>query len=256
MRRAQQAVAGRAHPEIRVGVHGQQRDVREAEQRVEEGQADQAREYEVVADEAQPLDELREDAPSVARFDLLTDVETAVERERGARGDRRQPEADRSAEGGDQDAGDRRTDHPAGLPGDRAEGDRVRQPLAIDQLRHERHPAGLVERAKAAAERGEHEQVLDTRESQHDQDEGEDQGRRRQGRRHEQEPPTTGAIGQDTGEELEHDERRALRQAEIAEMQRVARQLPRHPREGDVLRPMAEDVEDQSRPVEGVVPSS
>jgi len=212
-----------------------------------------AGEDEVPADEAQPLDELREDALSIARLDLLTDVETTVERERGARRGRRQPEADRSAEGRDQHPGDRRADHPAGLPGDRAERDGVRKTLPVDELRHERHPARLVERAKRAAERGEHEQVRDARQTQHGQPEGENQSRRGQRRRDEQQPAPTGPIRQDSGEQLEHDQRRALRQAEIAEVERVARELPRHPREGDVLRPMAEDVEDQPRPVETIV---
>src|SRR5207245_8047574 len=83
----------------------------------------QAREHEVVADETQALDELGEHAASVAGLDFLAHVETAVERERGARGDRGQTEADRSAERRDQDPGDRRTDHPAGLPRDRAQRD-------------------------------------------------------------------------------------------------------------------------------------
>src|SRR5712664_2221542 len=144
---------------------------------VEEGQADQAREHEVVADEAQALDELRENALPVARLGVLADAQAAVQRERGARGDRSQPEPDGSAEGRDQDAGDRRADHPPGLPGDRAERDRIPKPLAVDQLRHERHAARLVERPEGAAQRREHQQVRDADQPEHRQDEGEDQGR-------------------------------------------------------------------------------
>src|SRR4029453_11589845 len=47
--------------------------------------------------------------------------------------------------------------------------------------------------------------------------------------------------------------RRALGEAEVAEVERALRQLPRHPREGDVLRPMAEHVEHQPDPVQAEV---
>ena len=73
-------------------------------------------------------------------------------------------------------------------------------------------------------------------------------------RRADQKPAPTDAVGQDPGEQLEDDQRRPLGQSEQAEVEWIPRQLPRDPREGDVLRPMAEDVENQSDPVEAVVP--
>ena len=56
----------------------------------------------------------------------LEELQAAVQPERDVGGGRRHPEADRPAEGGDEDAGDGRPDHAAGLPRDGAERDRIR----------------------------------------------------------------------------------------------------------------------------------
>jgi hypothetical protein len=69
MRRVEQAEAGGAGAEVPVGVDGEQGEIRHGEEAVEEGEGDEAREHEVVADEAQALRELLEHVAAVGRPD-------------------------------------------------------------------------------------------------------------------------------------------------------------------------------------------
>src|SRR5207245_8256011 len=113
--------------------------------------------------EAHAVGELAEDVLAVAGRGGTGDAQPAVEQQRDARRAGGQPEADRAAEGGDEDAGDRGADHPAGLPGNGAERDRVRQPRAVDELRDEREPARLVEGAERVDKFGQRREVAATR---------------------------------------------------------------------------------------------
>ena len=103
-------------------------------------------------------------------------------------------------------------------------------------------------------QRGEDEQVRDAGQPEHRHGEDDDQSGRGQDLRGDQQSESTGAVSQDAGDQLETEQRRPLRQAEIAEGERIVGQLPHDPREGDVLRSVPEDVEDQPDPVETVVP--
>jgi hypothetical protein len=134
------------------------------------------------------LGELPEHVPAVARRHVAGDANAAVEEQRRVRGRGRDAEAHGAARGRDQDARDRGADHPAGLPRDRAERDRVRQALAIDEARDQRQPARLVERAEGAAQRGQREQVLDARQRERGQDEGDGEGQRGEHLRDDQQP--------------------------------------------------------------------
>ena len=200
------------------------------------------------------FDELPQHVLAVAGQRVALHAQPAVEDERDVGGAGRHPEADGAAEGRDQDAGDGRADHPPRLPGDGAERDRVRQIAAVDELRNQRQPARLVERAEGVGQDRQHQQMLEAGDAEHRQDEGGGQGERGEDLRAEQQAKPIGAVGQDAAAELEEHERHTLRQPEVAERQRVVRDLPGQPGEGDVLRPVPQDVEDQPDPVEAIVP--
>jgi hypothetical protein len=174
-----------------------------------------------VRDEAQPLGELPQHVAAVVGGGIARELQAAVQPERDIGGGRRHPEADRPAEGGDENAGDGRPDHAAGLPRDGAERDRIREPLPRDELRDERHAARLVEGPEGAAQRGHDEQVLDAGQPEDGEHERHGQRHRDRDLRHEQEPQPVDAIREDAAAELEEDERHALGQPEIAEGQRV-----------------------------------
>ena len=125
----------------------------------------------------------------------------------------------------------------------------------IDELRDQRQAARLVERPERVAQDGQRpgDAAKRTRPSTVE-DERDGQGQRGEDLRAEQQTEAIGAVGQDAAEELEEHERHALREAEVAERQRVVRDLPGQPGEGDVLRPVPQDVEDQPDPVEAIVP--
>ena len=147
--------------EVRVGEDGQQRQVRHGEEAVEQGEGDEAREHEVVGDEAETFDELGEHALAGAGGGRPAKAQAAVEGERGVGGEGGQPEPDGAAECRDQNPRDRRADHATGLPRNGAEGDGIGQAIALDELRHEGHAARLVEGPEGVAHGREHEQVLE-----------------------------------------------------------------------------------------------
>jgi hypothetical protein len=163
------------------------------------------------------------------------------------------PKPNGAAERGDENARDRRPDHAPGLPGNRAERDGVGEPGAIDELGDQGQPGRFVERAERVAQRGQHQQVLEADPAEDREGEGDRERRRRQGLGADQQPQAVGAIGEHAAEELEEHQRRALGEAEIAERQRIARHLPRHPGERHVLGAVPQDVEDEADPVEAVV---
>src|SRR2546426_8466071 len=130
-------------------------------QAIEKGQGDQAGKYEIVADEAETLDELRKHTLAGAGGRGAAEAQAAVERQRGVGGEGGQPEPDGAAEGRDENARDRWADHAPGLPRDGAERDGIGQAIALDELRHEGHAARLVEGPERIAQGREHEQVLE-----------------------------------------------------------------------------------------------
>src|SRR3989442_1640549 len=68
------------------------------------------------------------------RVRCASDANLAVERQRAERYASREGESARAAKERDEQAGDRGSDHAAALPGHTAQGDRVGQPVASDQL--------------------------------------------------------------------------------------------------------------------------
>ena len=119
---------------------------------------------------------------------------------------------------------------------------------------HQGHAARLVEGAEGVGERGQRQQVLDARQRERREDEGREQGAGGEGLGDQQQAEAVDPVGEHAAPELEHDQRDALGQAQVAQVERVVGDLPDHPRERQVLRAVAQDVEDEADPVEAIVP--
>jgi hypothetical protein len=98
--------------------------------------------------------------------------------------------------------------------------------------------------------------VRDVNDPRHREGEGHQQHAGGQDLGAEQQAHPVDPVGEHAAPELEHHERHALGQPEIAEVESVVADLPHHPRERQVLGAVAQDVEDEAEPVEPIVPVS
>ncbi len=163
-------------------------------------------------------------------------------------------EADAGAGKGDDDAGDRRSDHARSVEEAGVQCHCVRQRARSDHLIGERLPSGRVEGEGDPAERRED---IDDRERRgpgqrdHGERNGDDQ--RCSLRRHD-ELSRVHAVGDDAGSEAEDGERNEAAERECADCQGRSRELEHQPRERDVLHPRAGQRDELSVEEDPIVP--
>ena len=169
----------------------------------------------------------------------LADLHQAQGGEHGQVGGGVDVEAGGQAHGGDEQAGDGRTDDPGRVEHDRVEGDGVRQVLGADHLQHEGLADGVVDRRHQSEAGGQH---VDLPEldgvggDEHAEDEGGD-GRRELG--DEQHPALLEPVHQDAPERAEEQDRQELEGDDQAEGGAGAGQLEDQPGLADGLHPRA-----------------
>ena len=232
----EQAEAGGARVEVGVRVHGQQRHVRQAEQRVEQREADQGGEDEVLRHEAQALEELRPSVrgrrtpgrPARSGSATVEDERARRRRRRPARGRAAPPNAAMrmpvidgpiirpACQGIEPSAtalASRARSTSCGTRDSRAGSSKARNALlsAASATRYST-------RTRPSTGHGE----------------GDDQGGRGPELRRQEQPHPIHAIGEDAAEELERHERHALGEPEVAQIAR-ARAVSSHVSHANVM---------------------
>jgi hypothetical protein len=134
-----------------------------------------------------------------------------------------QGETDRDPDGGDQDAGDGRTDDPRRVVEARVECDRILQLAATDELNHERLTAGIIENEDGPPQRRQH---VDDPDGGDVQEDDECERRRQQGHsglRDDHHAPTIEAVGECSADQTEDRVRPVEAKAEDADRLRRVR---------------------------------